>query len=1136
MINLRYSNRMELLLDSLAEAVRRERQEAGPWKTIRLVVPNQATARRIEVRMVASEGIAANLKFDFLDAFLRQFLPPERNLLDRVAIQGILLRQFSGPGLDGEALAPVRAYLGLPADPQRIAQLAYRIAGLLEEYLYSRPGWAEVWEAGGAVLGDEGLEPCQRALWQLVRRELPAAAWVTPRKAAEFLAVPDGFGPVHLFGMTHLAPGYQIMLDRLGRLAPGRLTFYALNPCQEFWDDLQTGAKADREALRAARRLELELDGTDPAAPEWDADPYRLQQPGESDLLRRWGRAGREKIRLLNELSDWDFDGTFEDPGAGTLLAALQQDILFRRPSGLAAAGPSLEDGSIQVHTCPNPRREAETICELIWDVLRHPADGAAPIRFDEVAVMVAPADLDAYAAHLEAAFGGETPLPLTVLNQQTPALAQALEAFGMLLRLAESPFSRAEMLAFLFHPAVRRRLGEEDVEAWSAWCQETGIIRGKDREDMGPAYFREDLFTWDQGHRRLALGAFLSRDGEAFACDGDRFAPQETGSGSWDAAAAFILDTRALLEDLRRLRGEQRELAGWARRFCNLASAWIGGSEKEDRAAVGRLRDALMRLAELEPAAGSHAALAFGTARTLARQELERLEAGHGGGRSQGVLLGDPQSLRGLPFRVVICAGMGEGRFPGREAADDLDLRLRRRLPGDVPAPERDRYLFLEALLSARERLILTYVCRHPLTGETLQPSPVVAELCQAAAATCRAGDFKPSNHRLLRWDPERFAGPAPLLPAQASVYLEARAEQRHRRRPAGEAEPGPDPALEPNPVLPAAPPYPPVLTLSLHHLRKFLESPLQGHAAALLGLREEGEDPERLEEEAATTEALLAVPLLRDTFWIARQGLRDRSEVYDRLRRGLESAGTAPPGLLAEPERVRHGNVLQAWDTQVPVEAAVRFPRLGLAPAHKSDLPRQGRDPVQVDVATADGKVVTVELVGDLSPSADLGMGEGSVLLLNGKAARPQSKAKDLLRAWIDHLVTAAATAGETAHTGYLVWGEPGRGGVGVVPFEPMDQGAAMGILAGLLGDLLNGRHDHLLPIEAVADPAVNDGYPPGEWIQDKLQDKEHGTFQCLYGPVTHPETYPAADLEALEARRLLLQPFLQALGIRV
>ena len=127
-----------------------------------------------------------------------------------------------------------------------------------------------------------------------------------------------------------------------------------------------------------------------------------------------------------------------------------------------------------------------------------------------------------------------------------------------------------------------------------------------------------------------------------------------------------------------------------------------------------------------------------------------------------------------------------------------------------------------------------------------------------------------------------------------------------------------------------------------------------------------------------------------------------------------------------------------------------------------------------------------------------------------------------------------TAAAT-GATAHAGYLVWGEPGNRGALAVPFAPLDPAMARGILAGLLGDLLDGRHDHLLPIEAVADPGISAGYPPAEWLQDKLQDQEHGTFQCLYGPVTHPETYPAASLEALAARRLLLQPFLQALGSR-
>ena len=1125
MIELRYSNRMELLLDDLVASIRQERGEAGPWKTLRLVVPNQATARRIEAHLVQREGLAANLKFEFLDAFLKAFLPPGRVLLDRRAIQGVLLRRFrTGADLGGAALAPIRAYLGTPPEPQRLAQLAYRLAGLFEEYLYSRPGWAEAWQARATILDGQGLEPCQSALWRLVRQDLPASAWLTPRTASAVLAVPGGFGPVHLFGMTHLAQGYQILLDRVGQLAPGHLHFYALNPCQEYWDDLATGATADREARREQERRRLGLEDTGAEGPDYDADPYGLQAPGESDLLRRWGRAGREKIRLLNELGDWDFEGAFEDPGAATLLAALQQDILFRRPAGEAPNTASPADGSLQIHTCPNPRREAETICELVWDALRKVKP---PIRLDEIAILVPPGELDTYAAHLQAAFGGETPLPLTILDRENPALAEALEAFGMLLRLAESPFSRADVLAFLRHPAVFRHLGEPDLDVWSAWCQETGIIRGKDREDLGPSYFQEDLFTWDQGHRRLSLGAFLSREGEPFPWRGGEYVPQETGSGTWSAAGTFILATRALLEDLRRLRREERDLAGWARRFGNLASAWLGGEEKADGAAVGRLRDTLLRLADLEPATGTHATLAFATARTLALQELERLEAGHGGGRAQGVLLGDPQSLRGLPFRVLVCAGMGEGCFPGRDAADDLDLRLRKRLPGDVPAPDRDRFLFLEALLSARDRLILTYVNRHPLTGEELQPSPVVAELRQVAAETCHLElkAFPPTNHRLLRWDPERFASGAPL-PAQASVYLEARAERRHRR-PGAPAEP--DPALEPNPALPEAPPQPPARTLSLHHLRKFLESPMQGHAAALLGLREAQEDPGRLEEEASATGPMRAVPLLREAFWIAREGLEPRDQVYDRLRRRLERAGSAPPGLLAEQERARHGEVLAAWDTQVPQGAAVTFPRLGLAPARKAELPHLSRPPLQIEVPTRAGTLVRVDLVGDLSPTADFGQGEGSVLLLGGKANQPADKAKDLLRGWLDHLVKAAGGTTATAHLAYLVWGESRK--FTAVPFEPLEPEAARGILAALLQDLLDGRHDHLLPIEAVADPALAASGLEG-WLQARLANT-HGTFQCLSGPVTHPETYPAASAQALGQRRSLLGHFLQALG---
>ena len=59
---------------------------------------------------------------------------------------------------------------------------------------------------------------------------------------------------------------------------------------------------------------------------------------------------------------------------------------------------------------------------------------------------------------------------------------------------------------------------------------------------------------------------------------------------------------------------------------------------------------------------------------------------------------------MRAVPFRAVFVLGLGEGEFPAREREDPLDLRRARRVPGDVSPAERDRYLFLEALLSARE------------------------------------------------------------------------------------------------------------------------------------------------------------------------------------------------------------------------------------------------------------------------------------------------------------------------------------------------------------------------------------------------------------------------------------------------
>ena len=1132
MIHLRYSNHLEPLLIALEKAIKKERTDFGIWNPIRIIVPNQTTAWCIERHLVQAQGIAANLEIGFLGQLLNGFLPEDRPLIDRAAIQGILLRRFqSGEGLADESFAPVRQYLQNPAEPQRIAQLSYRLGGLLEEYLYSRPEWAAAWETVPAGPGGSTLEACQRALWCLVRKDLleTGRTWITPRQACSALTVPPELRPIHLFGMSHLAFGYHLLLDAIGRKAPSSLRFYVLNPCREFWEDHSAGREAGRHA---ARRGLGDFSLPEADALVLDEDPYGLQDPDESILLRRWGRAGREKIRVLNELGDWEFEDDFQDPGQGSLLAAFQQDILYRRTSDFLQGGPDPSDGSIQIHACPNPHREAETLCDLLWDLFSTKEPDGSRLRYEDVAIMVPTGHLDTYVAHMSAAFSEKPGIPLSILAGGSSALAQALEAFQILLHLPESQLSRADILGFLEHPAVRRKLGDAYSENWGDWCRETGIVRGKDRADLEPTYFAGDILNWDQGHRRLALGAFLGADQVPFLQNGEEYPPQEIGSGELVSAGTFILRTRALLADLRSLSQEKRSLLGWVERLCSLAEDWIGGEERADQSASLRLREALLRIGRLEAVPAAPAHQAFDCARELALQELQRLEVPRGSQRFKGVVLGDPVTLRGLPFRVVIMAGMGEGCFPGQDAMDDLDLRLRRRLPGDVPASERDRYLFMEALLAARERFIVSYVARNPLSGEVLQPSQVVSELLGIVTETLGAAASATlvRSHPLRRWDLERFAQKPRLLPAQAAAYLEAQAELRHRS-PATGTGTAMAALLEVPPAWPESARNGSLFRIRTSGLRDFLASPLQGWAKAMLGLRDEGEDPDRIQEEPAVTARMDEVVLLREAFWAAHGTQVDLETAYAGSRRRLERAGTVPLGLFSRQETEQHLLTLNAWMTIVAEAVPVVFPALATARKGRGKTTVEPLGSLRFNLNLGAGSQLDAELTGPLSPQGDLGDGSGSILLLDKAVKTGKLPYRDLLHGWIDHLALVATGAEARAHVVYLVGCGDGKANFEKVVFTAIEPDAARKTLEAILLDLLTQDHAHLMPIEATVNTQELADDQALKFWAEKVADSTFTKISCDYGPVPNPRTYPPASAAVLGEWRVKLQPFMNA-----
>jgi exodeoxyribonuclease V gamma subunit len=94
----------------------------------------------------------------------------------------------------------------------------------------------------------------------------------------------------------------------------------------------------------------------------------------------------------------------------------------------------------------------------------------------------------------------------------------------------------------------------------------------------------------------------------------------------------------------------------------------------------------------------------------------------------SGGVTFCTLMPMRAVPFKVVCLLGMNDGDFPRRGHQSDFDLLALPGMarPGDRSRRDDDRYLMLEALLAARDKLYVSWVGRN-VRDNTEQPASVL-------------------------------------------------------------------------------------------------------------------------------------------------------------------------------------------------------------------------------------------------------------------------------------------------------------------------------------------------------------------------------------------------------------------------
>ena len=722
----------------------------------RVLVPKSDMGDRLELAVARKSGAAVNYRFDLLQGFLTGYLEGATDegltVLNREALRGLLVDTFADPEQLGEPLADVRAYILAgrggrsggeirPGDERAVEtrryQLAARLAMLFEEYTFTRPELLAGWEEEPQTLRFQGeagaaaeTERWQAALWRRLCRETPLGDEILPLPRA-FDARRDEVvesvrrqldgGGLHVFGFSGFGGEFLRMLEALSQAVDVQV--YLNGPAGERF-------------VEAARRVEA----------GWSGETGQIDHPA----LRNWAGVGAETVAKLDGVAERFtlLERPAEEPADGRL-AALQQSI--RRDEAVDVSGPDDSEASVRLFECPGLRREVEAVANAIWQGVAGDEERA----FSDVAVAIPPRKAETYLAHIESVFHAFRRLPYTINSMSLEGQSPVLDAAELLLKLPFGRFTRGELLSLLVHPNVLGRFREVDEETWVDWVEALNILYGADREDQkrdGEHYLNDDLFNWEQGMRRLALGAFLDvpdeRPDALLEVDGHDYLPESVSTSEVNAASALNAMVRSLVEDARWLVEHRADMQEWSEILVDLVDTYLVPGQEERDGGGEDLARVTAALGELG-AVPSSQEVGFRTAYLFASDKLSGLQTGSGSRFTGGVVISTPDRLRGLPFEEVYMMGMGEGIYPATDPRSELDLRLEERQLGDLRPSERDRYHFLELLQSARRRLTLSWVGRESTTGESLPASSLVADLRRMLD-----GEAETTVHPLRRYD----------------------------------------------------------------------------------------------------------------------------------------------------------------------------------------------------------------------------------------------------------------------------------------------------------------------------------------------------------------------------------------------
>jgi exodeoxyribonuclease V gamma subunit len=793
------SNHMEILAEQLARIVREPLP--SPLVPEIIVVQSRGMERWVSMEIAGHNGICANCSFLFPNLFLQEIVKkiipdlPEDSPFDPVAmtfeIMNVLQSSIHLPGYES-----LKRYMVDDKNGMKRFQISQKIADLFDQYLVFRPEMIFGWEKGkedhwqaqlwrDISSGKENLHRARtrKTLLQKIKKQ--------PHEIENF---PDR---ISIFGISYLPPFHLEAFIEISRLS--QVNLFLMNPCREYWAEIVSPRQ-----IKEIQKKYLRSTGI--------TEELYLEEGNR--LLASMGTLGRNFFSMISGIDCRMFE-QFKDPEEHHMLSKIQWDIHNLKdrkyytqdsvpdlePGDISSPSPHTDtlqqvvDTSIQIHSCHSPMREIEVLHDNLLAMFEEDPD-----LLPKDIVVMAP-DIESYAPFIQAVFDAQTDkalrIPFTIADRGLRKESRIIQGFMSILDLKGSRLGTTRVMAVLESAGIKERFGlsESDIEIVERWIKETNIRWGIDadfRRELGLPAFSEN--TWKAGIQRLLLGyAMPGLDRKLFS----GILPYDPIEGGEVKILGKFLN---FLEHIFHCMGSldrPRTLSDWHGKLIEILEGFFAPDEDSERD-LQVLRRILDEMSRTEKLSGFDRPIQIEVVKSFLENLLEGVNFGTGF-ISSGVTFCAMLPMRSIPFKVVCLVGMDIDAFPRESKILSFDLMAKNPRIGDRSRRNDDKYLFLEAIISARNKFYISYVGQSIRDNTRIAPSVLVSELIDYMKEGFGLSEDQIITwHRLQAFSPEYFKTGGKLFSYSKENFAASRSRYERKDIPGFISSKLPDPAQE--------------------------------------------------------------------------------------------------------------------------------------------------------------------------------------------------------------------------------------------------------------------------------------------------------------------------------------------------